>query len=108
MLKRSVKIINGLFPIRFLVIANLLIFAKLMSGNLHWYIRYKNIFKKPKQMVFMQSLLILGLEQHSPTKGVAKIGEHDIERNCTSYIYMDKLKSKKKQFNRSSSKCKKN
>ena len=45
----------------------------------------------------MQSLLILGLERHShgPTKGVGKIGEHDVGRIVCLYTHIDKLISQK-------------
>ena len=112
-LKRSVKIINGLFSIRFLVIANLLIFAKPMNGNLHGSMRQK---KNPHKTQVGGSIHAVSINPgirtpftwYSLTKGVGKIGEHDIGwivRLCT---YMDKLISQKNKFNGSTSKCKKN
>src|ERR1044072_281502 len=44
---------------------------------------------------------------YSPTKGVGKIGEHDIGRIVRLCAYMDKLLSQKDRFNSSTSKCKK-
>ena len=45
---------------------------------------------------------------YSPTKGVGKIGEHDIGRIVRLCTYMDKLISQKNKFNGSTSKRKKN
>src|SRR2546423_11824436 len=45
---------------------------------------------------------------YSPTKGVGKIGEHDIGRIVRLCTYMDKLISQESKFNRSTSKRKKN
>jgi putative transposase len=44
---------------------------------------------------------------YSPTKGVGKIGEHDIGRIVRLCTYMDKLISQKNKFNGSTSKRKK-
>ena len=58
--------------------------------------------------VFIDPGICTSFTWYSPTKGVGKIGEHDIGRIVRLCTYMDKLISQQSKFNRSTSKRKKN
>jgi hypothetical protein len=94
------------------MIANLLIFAKPMNGNLHGSMRQKKKLHKTQvggsiYAVSIDPSVRILFTWYSPTKGVGKIGIHDIDWIVHLCIYMDKLISQKNKFNGSTSKRKK-
>ena len=83
-----------------------------ISGNLHGSETEKKLHKTQVDGSIHAVSIDPGVRTpftwYSPTKGVGKIGEHDIGRIVRLCTYMDKLISQESKFNRSTSKRKKN